>query len=74
MNKDYSKNKSIESLGSIIPSQSACCEDEASFLSRLLFSWLNPVLLTGSKRAVEFNDLPRLSYGGCPSAHEQQMG
>ena len=74
MNKDDTKNKSTESFESLIPSQSACCEEEASFLSRLLFSWLNPVLLTGSTRAVEFNDLPRLSYDACLSVHEQQMG
>ena len=61
MSKDDTKTKSVESLKSIIPSQLVCCEAEASFLSRLLFSWLSPVLFVGNSHAVEFNDLPRLS-------------
>lgn len=37
-------------------------EEKASFFSKILFLWLNPILSLGSKRVLEANDLPKLSF------------
>lgn len=34
-----------------------CPKDDASFLSRLTFSWFNPIAVLGFKRPLESNDL-----------------
>ena len=36
-------------------------EEHANFFSKILFSWLNPLLKLGSKRALDPEDLPLLS-------------
>ena len=36
-------------------------EERASFFSKILFCWLNPLMETGYKRALESTDLPQLS-------------
>lgn len=37
-------------------------EEKAGFFSRILFLWLNPLLSLGSKRTLNQDDLPQLSY------------
>ncbi|KAM7456572.1 hypothetical protein BLSTO_02666 [Blastocystis sp. subtype 1] len=39
-------------------------EERSSFLSRLLFLWLDPILTLGNKRSIEIDDLPHLSDDG----------
>lgn len=36
-------------------------EERAGFFSKILFCWLNPLMETGYKRALESTDLPQLS-------------
>jgi len=37
--------------------------DKAGFLSRLTFSWVTPLLRTGAKRQLAFDDIPPLAHG-----------
>jgi len=37
--------------------------DKAGFLSRLGFAWVIPLLRTGAKRQLAFNDIPPLAHG-----------
>ena len=37
-------------------------EEHASFISKVLFLWMNPLLSLGNKRPLNPSDLPQLSY------------
>lgn len=36
--------------------------ENANFFSRLLYTYIKPLLIVGSKKPLEFEDLPPLSY------------
>ncbi|KAK8801165.1 hypothetical protein WA158_001935 [Blastocystis sp. Blastoise] len=43
-------------------------EEKAGFLSKTFFNWMTPILKTGSKRPLDFKDIPKLSK--CDTADE----
>lgn len=47
----------------------ASYEEKASWFSKILFMWLNPLLEKGYKKALNQEDLPQLSFCPCGVAN-----
>lgn len=51
----------------------SCPEDNANFLSRMVFWWMNGLISRGYRKVLEFSDLPGLRSGERSDALAEQF-